>query len=189
METQFEHAYVLSVMSDDHPGIVAGLTGAVSRLRGNIDACSQTVLGGYFTLIMIVSLPEPADPEALAEAVRSRSPGCHVLAAPYDPAAVAAAHAPCERFVLTAFGEDRRGIVERFTGCLAGKDINILDLYGERTEGDFVLVGQVEIPPEADLALLQADLEAIAAEAGFTVRLQHENVFVATNQLRMTPQR
>ena len=30
-----------------------------------------------------------------------------------------------------------------------------------------------------------ADLEAMGAELGFTVRLQHENIFVATNQLRM----
>ena len=43
--SRFEHVYVLNVMSSDHPGIVAAVTSAVESLGGNIDACSQTVLG------------------------------------------------------------------------------------------------------------------------------------------------
>ena len=70
MMTQFEHAYVLNVMSDDHPGIVDAVSNAVEMLGGNIDSCSQTVLGGYFTLIMIVSLPEPVEPHELADRIR-----------------------------------------------------------------------------------------------------------------------
>ncbi len=70
MKTRFPHGFVLTVMSDDHPGIVAAVSDAVESLGGNIDSCSQTVLGGYFTLIMIVSVPEPIDPERLAESVR-----------------------------------------------------------------------------------------------------------------------
>ena len=37
--------------------------------------------------------------------------------------------------------------------------------------------------------MLQADLEQMGDELGFTVKIQHENVFVATNQLRLTPSR
>jgi hypothetical protein len=33
--------------------------------------------------------------------------------------------------------------------------------------------------------MLQADLEQMGLELGFTVKLQHENIFVATNQLRL----
>ncbi len=33
---------------------------------------------------------------------------------------------------------------------------------------------------------MQADLEQMGQELGFTVKLQHENIFVATNQLRLT---
>ena len=65
--TRFPHGFVLTVMSHDHPGIVAAVSDAVESLGGNIDSCSQTVLGGYFTLIMIVSVPQPIDPEQLAQ--------------------------------------------------------------------------------------------------------------------------
>jgi predicted amino acid-binding ACT domain protein len=189
MKTRFEHAFVLNVMSDDHPGIVAAVSNAVERLGGNIDSCSQTVLGGYFTLIMIVSLPEAIGAENLAERVRwaeSLGAGYQVIARPALPTESLASKEPIDRFVITAFGKDQPGIVRRFSQYLAGRDINIVDLYGDRTNDEFVLIGQLEVPTRWDIRMLQADLEAMGKELGFTVKLQHENVFVATNQLRLT---
>ena len=185
---RYDHIYVLNVMSDDHPGIVAAVSNAVEGLGGNIDSCSQTVLGGHFTLIMIVSLPEPLAAEGLAERVRragSLGSEYQVMARRALPPANIAPEGETDRFVITAFGTDQPGIVRRFSQYLAGKDINIVDLYGDRTGEDFVLVGQVEVPQRLNLALLQADLEQMGREEGFTVRLQHEDIFVATNQLRL----
>ncbi len=187
MMTRFPHGFVLTVMSDDHPGIVAAVSDAIETLGGNIDSCSQTVLGGYFTLIMIVSVPEPIDPERLARGVRgteSRGGDYQVLVCPAR-AVDSAVQEPTERFVVSAFGEDQPGIVRRFSQYLAGKDVNIVDLYGDRNGSQFVLIGQVEVPARWDVGMMQADLEQIGQELGFTVKLQHENVFVATNHLRL----
>jgi predicted amino acid-binding ACT domain protein len=175
-------------MSDDHPGIVAAVSNAVESLGGNIDSCSQTVLGGYFTLIMIASLPNPVEPDDLAEQVRRAGDGAQyqVLVRPAITASGPAVRADSDRFVITAFGKDQPGIVRRFSQYLAGKDINITDLYGDRTGEDFVLIGQLEVPTQWDIRMLQADLEQMGQELGFTVKLQHENIFVATNQLRLT---
>ncbi len=183
---RFEHGYVLNVMSDDHPGIVAAVTEAVESLGGNIDACSQTVLGGYFTLIMIVSFPEPVAPEKLTAQVRSAPANggdYQVMVRRTMPASPA--REASDRFVITAFGKDQPGIVRRFSQYLAGKDINIVDLYGDLRGDEFVLIGQLEVPAHWDIRMLQADLEQMGSELGFTVKLQHENVFVATNQLRL----
>ena len=190
MITRYPHVYVLNIMSDDHPGIVAAVSNAVESRGGNIDSCSQTVLGGYFTLIMIVSVPEAIDPEQLAERVReAESSGSpyQVLVRPVLPPPVEAVKEPFGRFVVSAFGRDQPGIVRRFSQYLAGKDVNIVDLYGDRTGDDFVLISQVEVPSHWDIPLMQADLEQMGRELGFTVKLQHENVFVATNQLRIAP--
>ena len=88
--------------------------------------------------------------------------------------------------MISAFGEDQPGIVRRFSQYLASKDVNIVDLYGDRNGTQFVLIGQVEVPARWDVPMMQADLEQMGQELGFTVKLQHENVFVATNQLRLT---
>jgi len=186
---RYEHVYVLNVMSDDHPGIVAAVSNAVESLGGNIDSCSQTVLGGFFTLIMIVSLPEAIEADELAMRVR----GSKSLGSDYQVVARKGVSSPASgpvdsanRFVVTAFGADQPGIVRRFSQFLASRDINIVDLYGDRKADEFVLIGQLEIPARWDIRMLQTDLEEMGKEFGFTVKLQHENVFVATNQLRLT---
>jgi predicted amino acid-binding ACT domain protein len=48
-----------------------------------------------------------------------------------------------------------------------------------------VLTAQVVIPARCEVALLKADLDEMGREEGFNCRVQHENVFVATNQLRL----
>ena len=186
---RYEHVYVLNVMSDDHPGIVAAVSNAVEALDGNIDSCSQTVLGGYFTLIMIASLPEEIEADDLAGRIReSESLGgeYQVVARKGLVGQTEASQEATERFVITAFGKDQPGIVRRFSQYLAGKDINIVDLDGDRKEDEFVLIGQLELSKQWDIRMLQTDLEQMGEELGFTVKLQHENIFVATNQLRLT---
>lgn len=187
MKPRFEHAYVINVLSDDHPGIIAAVGRAVRDLGGNIDACSQTVLSGYFTLISIVSVPDDLAAEDLAARIAGRDAdggGLQVMARKLR-LPEGQADAGVESFVISAFGPDQPGLVLKFSQYLAGKDINITDLYGDRRGDDFVLISQVEIPARCDLAMLQADLEDIASRAGYTVRLQHENIFLATNQLRL----
>jgi predicted amino acid-binding ACT domain protein len=182
------YRYVLNVMSDDHPGIVAGVSTAVGHLAGNIDACSQTVLGGYFTLIMIVCLPEEIEPDELAGRIRNHE----MLGEKYQVVVrrvvepkIAEGEKMSDTFVITAFGKDQPGIVQQFSRYLAGRDINIQDLYGDLTGEEFVLIGQLEVPKAWDLRMLQDDLEEMGKELGFTVKLQHNNVFVATNEVRL----
>lgn len=189
MQTKYKNAYVLNVMSDDHPGIVAAVGQAVQDMSGNIDTCSQTVLAGYFTLIMIVSFPRPADEEKLAGIIRGpegERRGFQVIIRKFNPKLENRGAKPnLQRFVVTATGKDKPGIVQLFSQYLAGKDINIIDFYGARQDEDFILISQVEVPETQNVSMLQADMEELGKQESFVVRFQHENIFVATNQLRM----
>jgi glycine cleavage system transcriptional repressor len=179
-------------MSCDHPGIIAGVSSAVYRLGGNINSCSQTVLGGYFTFITIIDLPKHYTSEELAKEIQfSEGLGMdyRVIVQPYElkpsesekPMTKPAG----ETFVITAFGKDQPGIVKEFSRYLADHDINITDLYGDRNGDEFVLIGQLTIPANINIGNLLDDLEETGKEFGFTVKLQHNNIFVATNQLRL----
>ena len=174
-------------MAEDRPGIVAAVSKIVAQLNGNIDACSQTVLHGYFTLIMVVSFDAEQDTEQLRQQVAAapaKDGNFRVMAMPFMPP-LKAVREDYDSFVITAFGPDREGIVGRFSRVLADKGINIVDLFGDRRGDRFVLIGQLEVPKKWDITMLQTDLEQIGRESGYAVRLQHENVFVATNQLRL----
>ena len=45
MTTRFPHAYVINVLSDDRPGIVASVSTAVDRLGGNIGVINDKTTG------------------------------------------------------------------------------------------------------------------------------------------------
>ncbi|HPS53247.1 MAG TPA: ACT domain-containing protein [Phycisphaerae bacterium] len=187
MKTGYKYAYVLDVMSNDHPGIVAAVSDEISSRNGNIDAVSQTVLQGYFSLIIIVSFPAAISAEELSAAIEAHNESFQVMARPYQ--AEKSVTEAADTFVITAFGEDCEGIVHKFSHYLAGKDVNIIDLYGDHNGSEFVLIGQVQVPRRWDINHLQADLEEMGRESGYTVKLQHENIFVATNQLRFKSQK
>jgi len=180
--------YVLNVVSNDHPGIVAAVSSAVHHIGGNIESCSQTVLDGYFTFILVVSFSEKMDADEISALVKQHGglqTGYKVVALPMETSGEQSRATETDVFVITAFGKDRPGIVKEISKYLADKQINILDFYTRCDGGEFTMMGQVQIPSRLDLRMLQADLEAIGEEFEFTVQLQHNNIFVATNELRL----
>lgn len=49
---------VVSVIGTDSIGIIAGISDVVSRAKGNVEQISQTILDGFFTMIMIVNMED-----------------------------------------------------------------------------------------------------------------------------------
>ncbi len=186
MANKDKHAYVLSVMADDHPGIVSTVSSVIESLSGNIDSCSQTVLGGYFTLIMLVSIPKLIDPAELSEKIHQANPDFQVSVRQMVKKETPKSDPNSDSFVITAFGKDIPGIVSEFSAYLADREINIDDLYCDRRgENEFVLIGQVSVPNHWNLDTLQSELAYMGKELGFTVKLQQQNIFLATNQIRL----
>lgn len=177
---------VISVMARDRVAIVAAVSRAVYGLKGNIDSINQTVLRGYFTLILAADFREPLSLDRIQRAVeQSGKPGeLEVSVKERDPAAerVPVVH-DGEPFVLTLIVKDRTGILSRTTAYLASRNINIVDLYARTEKGRFVVVSQLMIPREQDIRQIQIDLETLWKGREVTVSLQHENVFAATNKV------
>lgn len=49
---------VITVLGKDRVGIIAGITAVLAECHVNIMDISQTILQDYFTMIMLVELPE-----------------------------------------------------------------------------------------------------------------------------------
>jgi len=175
--------YILSIATRDRPGIVAELSGALFDLSGNILAAAQTVLQGYFTMMILCTVKGAASPEDLRRKVVERVPtDLNVYVTERQPAPITAPKT--ETFIITLVGPDKPGILYSLTRYVASRCINIDDLYCRATEGEFVVICQVSVPSEIDFVMLQADLEESGRKNGFSAHLQHENVFVATNEIR-----
>ncbi|MBI2440840.1 MAG: ACT domain-containing protein [Lentisphaerae bacterium] len=178
-----EQRYVISVLIADRVGILSAITAAVTDLGANIVGISQTVEQGYFTVIMIVAFAQPVGPEAIRHAILNRfdQDEASVLVRPFQ--AQRQAPGTGDRYVLTMAGRDRPGILKALTGYLAGKKINIEDLFF-RIVGDKVThVGEVTVPAQLDLKQTQDELRAVMAPFALVVNLQHENLFRATNEV------
>ena len=47
---------IISVLGNDKPGIIAEISGCLYRYNVNILDITQTILSGYFTMVMMVDL-------------------------------------------------------------------------------------------------------------------------------------
>jgi glycine cleavage system transcriptional repressor len=177
--------FVIAVMSRDRVGIVADVTRALNELKGSVDALSQTVMRGYFTLIITVSFRKSISGDAVRTAVeKSGAPGeLDVSIKVREPEAAKRVPVDGDQFVLSITGKDRPGVISRLSAYLSSRGINIADLYSYAQGKDFVLISQLVIPRHMDVRQIQIDLEGLSGGPDLAIHLQHQDIFVATNEI------
>jgi glycine cleavage system transcriptional repressor len=177
--------YILTVMARDRVGIVRDVSSALTSLDGNITHLSQTVMRGYFTLIISVEMPKGRTELEIRQAVeRNGSVGeFEVNVRPYAEAP-SRETTTSERFTLSMQGKDRKGIIATATSYLATRGINVDDFFCYVNEGILLMLAQVSVPTGADVEEINAGLEQVGREFGLVVHLQHEDIFRATNDVR-----
>lgn len=112
---------VLSVIADDHPGIVQTLAETITAHEGNWLESSMSHLGGKFAGIVLLEVPEASEQE-LEDALRGLDKrGLHIAferTLPSKPE-------PFHFVMVNIVANDRPGIVEEISDLLAKRDINI----------------------------------------------------------------
>ena len=180
--------YIISITAQDRPGIVSGVSQAICRLDGNIEAASQTVHQGYFAMIIKAAFNPDVCADKLTDLIQQLAGNdLHVYLTPYIAPAVSEQSEQKQSFIVTALGPDKPGVLQSLTTYLASKNINIDDLYCCVEHDDFQVICQVSVPAHLDVFMLQTDLETLGKSLDFAIHMQHENIFVATNELHLAP--
>jgi len=177
--------YVLSVLVKDKVGILQAVSAALADLGGDMDGISQTVLDGYFTLILTVTFAGPCSEDALRSAVQDalNDDEGDVVIRPYDRPLNGAPTVQGARYLVTLNGKRTVGILKAVTGFLAKQGINIEE-WSVYTDGSRVThLGEVTIPGLLDVKQVQDGLQEVVAAFGFTCGIQHENIFLVTNRV------
>ena len=178
--------YVISVMAQDRVGIIADVTTAIQALGGNLADMSQTVLRGYFTMILIASFPErvtPADVRTALQAVEGTSTFEVGVACPPGDLPGESPVAKDNQYVLTAVGPDRIGLVAAVSGYLREKGINIADLSTTVDGGVYTMMMLVALPLGTDVARLKHGLQVAMEQVALSVELRHHAIFRMTNEI------
>ena len=175
-------SHILTVVTRDQVGIIAGITGVIEKAGVQLLELSQTVVWEYFTIILVINAPKDVNTEKLNVEIRhSIGSGVAVTLVPYQ--AGKPVNIQGERYILTATGIDRPGIVHSITEIIAQRGGNFTDLSTRITDNHFSMVAEIDLPQEVFLDQLQIDLQHAGAEVGLQVRLQHNRLFVATNEI------
>lgn len=158
---------VLSVLSDDHPGIVESLSDVLAAHGGNWTESSMLSLAGKFAGILLAEVPADRVDAFIGALEALESEGIRVVAEPSSGAKTA----DDSRFVaLELVGQDRPGIVHEITEVLARHAVNVQEL--ETTvqsasmsgESLFLAHAKIFIPADTDTEALRDELEELANE-------------------------
>ena len=184
------HPFMISVMSRDRIGIVYQVSSAVNALGGNIADLRQSVLRGYFAMILLAFFPS----EVTRDLIRSRLSALRVGDGPAlevgvqeapDATVADGAGALQEAYVLTASAEDRLGLVATISAFCAENDINILDLSTAIQEGTYTMILLVDLSRCPDVGDIRRKLRRFGDETGLAVVLQHYDIFRVTNEVSL----
>jgi glycine cleavage system transcriptional repressor len=151
--------YLLTIVGEDRPGIVARVTGALFEGGCNLGEASMIRLGGNFTIMLMVQLTQEATGLEAMLAPVAASMGLRLNVDPIE------GHhhthvVPDVR--ITVFGADRAGIVAQVTGILDRAGLNILDLKSDVAGGDRGSIYIMHIEGQA-LQGIEALEQALAA--------------------------
>jgi glycine cleavage system transcriptional repressor len=185
-----QQQYVISIMSRDRVGIVHEISQAISDVDGNIADIRQSVLCGYFTMILLAAFPAAVSQRdierRLAEVDAHSETAIDLVVKKVEAAAPTTGKSiPDNAYVLTATGPDKIGFVATVSSFCANNNINILDLSTTSSNGEYVMILITDLTRCPSIKKVRLDLQAFACEKGLHIVLQHYNIFRAVNEINL----
>ena len=165
---------VLSIVADDHPGIVEELSDALATHGGNWTESSMMTLAGKFAGILLAQLPDDRVDSFLAVLDSLEVGGMQIVA---QRAVASARPEGAREFAIELVGQDRPGIVHEITEVLVRHGINVQEL--ETTvqsasmsgESLFIAHARLLVPEDVAVDRLRAELEELANELMVDIEL------------------
>ena len=166
---------VLTVVSEDHPGIVETLSELLAKHGGNWTESSMLSMAGQFAGILLARVPDQQAEAFIEDLPTLESEGMQIVAR----RSVSAPGPTAEReFTLDLVGQDRPGIVHDITRVLAKQQVNVQELETHcqsasmSGESLFLAHARLLIPANASIEDLQDELEDLANELMVDIKLE-----------------
>ncbi len=177
---------IISVMSKDRPGIIADITGVILDLNGDLADLNQSVLGGYFSMILIAEFDRHVTAEDILAGfshIESETKIEAIVKEMEVPLEIEKQNLPSETFIVTAQGENRKGLVQKMGNYFFKKDINIVDLETTREGTQYTMIFQVDLSRIRSLQEIRDELWELGEQENLDLVLQHNDIFKATHEV------
>lgn len=183
-----ERQMVISVMSKDQPGIIAGVTGAIYELKGDLADLSQSILCGYLTMTLIATFEEEVSVEQVKDKLAGIMPDGNIETIVKEMKTPLPKHStglPKKTYIVTAQGKNQSGLVFGISSFCYRRNINILDLSTTLTDGQYTMILQIDLSKVGDIRKVREDLDNYARQTGMHVMMQHYDIFKVTNEVTL----
>ena len=158
---------VLTVVADDHPGIVEELSDALATHDGNWTESSMMTLAGKFAGILLAEVPEDRADSFLRVLDSLEAGGMQIVAQRSDTPVRPSGG---REFSVELVGQDHPGIVHDITEVLAGLGINVMELESTvqsasmSAETLFIAHARILVPEDVTPERLREEMEQLANE-------------------------
>jgi glycine cleavage system transcriptional repressor len=176
-----EKKMIISVMDRDRPGIVAEVTEGISALHGNLADLRESVLCGYFTMILVAGFPAEVTKEQVKEKLMAQTASHVAVVLAEDP--LSEAEVSEHVYVLSAVGRDRVGLVAQVSRFCSEHGVNILDLASHVDSDQYTMMLQIDLSNVESYEGFGKELSAFGAASGLNLVLQHNDIFRATSEI------
>jgi predicted amino acid-binding ACT domain protein len=148
----------------------------------------QQVLRGYFSMILYVSFPADVTADEISRRLAAAGTSDAAVEISIKEVRQQLEHQQTQEdncYVLTADGEDRIGFVATVTKFCKENGINILDLTTTVARGRYTMILFVDLSNCVSMAEVHQNLEQFAEATDLNMVLQHNDIFKATNEIKI----
>lgn len=177
---------VISVMSKDRPGIIADITAVIYDLGGDLADLNQSVLGGYFSMILIAEFDGSVTVEDVFAGFSHIDLGTKIESAIMEmdvPLEIEKENLPVETYVVTAKAVNRKGLVKILGDFFYSRDINVLDLTTTRDHDVYTMIFQIDLSKIDSVKNFRRDLLVMGEKEELSMVLQHNDIYRATHEI------
>lgn len=177
---------VISVMSKDRPGIIADITGVILDLGGDLADLNQSVLGGYFNMILIAEFDGKITAEDVIAGfshIESETKIESTIKEMDVALETEKKKLPPETFIVTAQAINRKGLVKIMGDFFYKRNINVLDLGTTREKDLYTMIFQVDLSQIDSLKKIREELQTLGEQEQLELVLQHNDIFQATHEV------
>jgi glycine cleavage system transcriptional repressor len=161
--------FALTIIGRDKPGIVSQVTEILYQHGFNIADSSCSILGGQFSMILIISNPKITQEDQFATAFdKLADSNLSVFIRTLKPGGEIGPQIEGEMCIISVYGSDKPGIVFQVAKILGERNINITDLntklIGAEDKPVYVMMIEAMLPENTEVDDVEGWLTTLKQE-------------------------
>jgi glycine cleavage system transcriptional repressor len=181
----------ISVTTKDKTGIIANVTKSIEHIGGDLTDLSQTVLNGYFTMILSATFPVSIDADTLKNFISdrflalSKNDKYEIITWKMNNSKTLLSDDKQKNniYILTVKAENRKGLVAEMSTFCSNNNMNIINLCSEAKENNYTMIFFVDMGNDFFVNSIRNKLNSLADKLHLKIMLQHQDIFKSTNEI------